>query len=197
MELVPALASQKGGRLSHRGGQVEILGPGRSAADLAPGDFILTHANHLASRLIRVAQRQRMRGPDRVFAHWSHCAIVVAPDGTLVEAETAGVRSSPLSKYADVEYHLVRLGPQVPATAREKAAAYADSKVGEPFGFADMARISLSLLTGLRLDFGRNEHLICSGLVAAALVRAGARFEMEPADMLPADLAMAYGVKPE
>lgn len=163
---------------------------------MALGDFILTHANHLTSRLIRVAQRGRMRGPDLVFTHWSHCAIVVAPDATLVEAETAGVRRSPLSKYADVEYHLVRLGPQVSAPAREQAAAYATSKVGDPFGFADLARVALSLLTGLRLDFGRSEHMVCSGLVAAALVRAGARFERQPADMLPADLAKAYDVRP-
>jgi hypothetical protein len=54
---------------------VERYGPGEEAAAFEPGDFILTHADHVTSRLIRFAQRWRMRGARREFAHWSHAAI--------------------------------------------------------------------------------------------------------------------------
>lgn len=174
---------------------VEAYGPGEQASGARPGDFILTHSPHLVSRLIRVGQRLRMRGPDRAFAHWSHCAIVVDAEGGLVEAEARGVQRAPFSKYRAIEYHLVRLGGEVSEEQRAAAAAFAAGCVGEPFGFGELAAISLSLLTGLRFDFGHEAHDICSGLVARALERAGARFDRPADQMLPADLAKAYGAR--
>src|SRR5579872_3610777 len=91
--------------------EVERYGPGEDARDFTPGDFILAHRNHVIARLISLAQKRRFRGPDAVYAHWSHSAAVVDRDGRLVEAESMGVVRSPISKYRDSEYHLVRLGP--------------------------------------------------------------------------------------
>jgi cell wall-associated NlpC family hydrolase len=177
-------------------GAVERYGPGEDAASFDPGDFILTHADHLSSRLIRFSQRWRMRGARRDFAHWSHAAIVVDKDGGLVEAEVRGIQRSHISKYRNVEYHLVRLGRTATADDRAQAAAFALSRVGKPFGFGTASGIALSLLTGSRLSLWHSSHDICSGLVGRALERTWIIFERDPDDMLPADLAEAYGVRP-
>ena len=172
----------------------ERYGPGQMAGELRPGDFILTHAEHLTSRLIRLGQRARFRGAERKYAHWSHSALLVDDRGTLVEAEQAGVERSPLSKYRDVEYHLVRLDPSVGDGERQEAARFATSKIGDRFGYKAMASIGLSVLSGGRLSLGHDSHQICSSLVALALMKTGKRFDRDPEDMLPADLAQAYGV---
>lgn len=45
---------------------------------------------------------------------------MVASDGSVVEAEVMGVTRSPISKYRDDEYHLVRLGPDLETAGRER-----------------------------------------------------------------------------
>ena len=79
-----------------------------------PGDFILAHRFRPIAALIKLAQEIRFRGPDSIYAHWTHCALVVDGDGALVEAESLGVKRSPISKYQSKEYHLVRLGDEFP-----------------------------------------------------------------------------------
>src|SRR5579872_5167566 len=98
---------------------VERYGPGQDAPDFVPGDFILAHRNRPIAGLITLAQKRRFRGRDAVYAHWSHAAVVVEPDGHLVEAESMGVVRSPILKYHDSEYHLVRLGPDFDSDGRE------------------------------------------------------------------------------
>ena len=146
--------------------------------------------------MIRSGQRLRFRGADRPFAHWSHSAIIVGEDGAIVEAEASGVKRDQLSKYKDSEYHLVRLGDTADARDRRQAVAYAERLVGQAFGFGEMAAVSVDVLSGRRISFTRKSHLICSALVARALERTDAIFEVDPAGMLPADLAKHYGVKP-
>jgi cell wall-associated NlpC family hydrolase len=177
-------------------GTVERYGPGQGADSFEPGDFILTHANHWISRLIRFSQKLRMRGARREFTHWSHAAMVVDMDGGLVEAEVRGVQRAHISKYVNVEYHLVRLGDTATADDRAQAVAFALSRIGQPFGFGSMSGIALSLLTGSRVSFWHDSHDICSGLVARALERTWIIFERDPEDMLPSDLAEAYEVRP-
>src|ERR1700716_712605 len=102
----------------------ERFGPGEEAKDFVPGDFILAHRHHLIANLISLAEKRRFKGADAVYAHWSHAAVVVARDGTLVEAETTGVQVSPISRYRDDEYHLVRLGSDFSPEARNRAVAF-------------------------------------------------------------------------
>jgi uncharacterized protein YycO len=120
----------------------------------------------------------------------------VAADGAIVEAEASGVRRDHLSRYKDSEYHVVHLGDTASERDRRQAVAFAERLVGQPFGFGEMVAISLSLLSSRRLGFTRKSHLICSVLVARALERTDAVFELDPSAMLPADLAKHYGVKP-
>jgi uncharacterized protein YycO len=168
-------------------------GPGESAKEFLPGDFILTHRQHLVSKLIRVAQK--IRGRERKYSYWSHAAVIVGADGALVEAETKGVILTNLSEYGEREYHLVRLGGSADKRDRRQVVAFAQSLVGQPFGFLDMFSVALSLLTGAKVNVSYRSHLMCSALVARALERTSAIFDDEPAHMLPADLARYYGVE--
>ncbi|MDQ6918717.1 MAG: hypothetical protein M3Z98_05085 [Candidatus Dormibacteraeota bacterium] len=167
--------------------------PGEAATRFKPGDFILTHRHHPVSRMIRLAQA--VRGRDRKYSYWSHAAVIVAEDGSLVEAETKGVVRSPLSKYEPAEYHLVDIGDTAGECDRRQVAAFAESLVGQPFGFLDMLSVGLSLFTGAKINVSYESHLMCSALVARALERTDAIFRDEPSHMLPADLARFYGVE--
>jgi hypothetical protein len=175
---------------------VERYGPGEQATRFDPGDFILTHRARPFAGLIAMSEKLRFRGPDAVYAHWSHCALVVAGDGAVVEAETLGVERSPISKYESAEYHLVRIGPEFGREGRKRAADYADTQVGQAFGFLALAGAALFLLCGLHLRLMRQNHQICSGLVARALQEGGLLNGADPALMLPADLAKIYDIRP-
>ncbi len=175
---------------------VERYGPGENATRFDPGDFILAHRHRPIAGLISVAQKVRFRGSDAVYAHWSHCALVVAADGSLVEAETLGVKLSPISKYQSTEYHLVRLGPEFEMAGRKQAVGYATAQVGQAFGFLALTGATLFLLFGWPLRLMRGNHQICSGLVVRALQKGGLLTNREAALMLPADLAKLYDARP-
>ena len=176
--------------------KVERYGPGEEAGNYEPGDFILTHRNRPIAALITFGQTWRFRGPDAPFAHWSHAAIIVDPEGTLVEAESLGVEKAPISKYRATEYHLVRLGPEFGAEGRKHAVDYASSQVGVAFGYLALAGASIYLLTGLPVRLARRNHQVCSELVVRALQAGGLLTDADPALMLPADLAKRFGVRP-
>jgi uncharacterized protein YycO len=166
---------------------------GKAATDFEPGDFILTHAHHPVSHMLRLAQK--VRGRERKYSYWSHAAVIVDKDGSLVEAESRGVVRSPLSKYDPTEYHLVHLGRTADKRDRKQVAAFAESLVGQPFGYLDMFSVGISLFTGAKINVSYASHLMCSALVARALERTDAIFPDEPAHMLPADLARYYGAE--
>jgi uncharacterized protein YycO len=175
---------------------VERYGPGEAPEVLRAGDFVLTHRRRrLMPALITLAQRRRFRGGAREFAHWSHAALVVGADGTLVEAEGTGVRRSPLAKYHEDEYHLVRMDGRLDDRQRSVAAEAAAGWVGDAFGYLVLLALVVWLLTGVPVRWARRDHQICSGLVARALATAGQPFSRDPAFMLPADLAEVYGVR--
>lgn len=174
----------------------ERYGPGEEARDLVPGDFILAHRHHLIANLISVAEKRRFRGADAVYAHWSHAAIVVERDGSLVEAEMMGVQVSPISRYRDDEYHLVRLGSEFTPDARARAVAFAKGQVGQGFGYLDMFGAIIYLVTGRPMKLVRRNHEICSSLVVRALQAGGLVRQLDPALTLPGDLAKLFDVRP-
>ena len=177
--------------------RVERYGPGEQAADFTPGDFVLTHRNRPIAGLITIGQKRRFRGADRVYAHWSHCALVVARDGALVEAEDLGVQRSPITRYKANEYHLVRLGSEFDEEMRRRAVEYAEAQVGQAFGYLALLGAAVYLLTGLPLRLMRGDHQICSGLVVRALQEGGMLKDLDPALTLPADLAKKFNVRPD
>ena len=175
--------------------RIERFGPGESARELVPGDFILAHRHHLLAGLISQAQKRRFKGTDAVYAHWSHAA-VVARDSTVIEAEIAGIERSPVTKYRDDEYHVVRLDQELDDAARERIVSYAMGRTGQAFGYLDMIGTGVYLLSGLPVRIVRNNHEICSSLVVRALQRGGLLEELDPALTLPADLAKRFDVRP-
>src|SRR6266513_2778633 len=174
--------------------RVERFGPGEDARGMSPGDFILAHRHHLLAGLISLAQKRRFRGADAVYAHWSHCALVES-DGHVIEAEIEGVVRSPLAKYRQDEYHLVRMDGELDAPGRERAAGYAKGRLGQGFGFLDMFGVSISVLVGRPIRLVRGDHEICSSLVVRSLQQAGLLKELDPALTLPADLAKRFDVR--
>lgn len=175
---------------------VQRFGPGESATDFVPGDFILAHRHNILGGLISQAQKRRFRGPDAPFAHWTHAAHVVDSAGSLVEAEVFGVKLNPISRYRSDEYHLVRLGAELTDVGRRRAVGYATAQVGQAFGFLDMLGAGMYLLFGWPLRLMRRNHQICSGLVVHALQAGGMLEEMDPFLTLPADLAKRFGARP-
>lgn len=176
--------------------QVKRYGPGEEASECEPGDFILTHRNRPIAGLISLGQKRRFRGPDAVFAHWSHCALIVDREGQLVEAEALGVVKTPISKYRAKEYHLVRLGPEFDAEGRKRAVEYANSQVAAGFGYLALVGVAIYLLTGWPLRLMRRNHQICSELVVRALQTGGMLKEADPSLTLPADLAKRFNIRP-
>jgi uncharacterized protein YycO len=175
--------------------RVERYGPGEEAADYTPGDFILTHRHNPIAQLISIGEKRRFRGEDAVYAHWTHCALVVGDDGALVEAESRGVQRSPIARYKADEYHLVRLGPEFPADRRTRSVTYAEAQVGKAFGYFALAGAALFLLTGWPFRLMRQDHQICSGLVVRALQEGGLLPGVDPSLTLPADLAKIFNVR--
>ena len=176
--------------------KVERYGPGEEATDFAPGDFILSHRHNPISRLISAGEMRRFHGADAPYAHWSHCAVVVDRDGALVEAESTGVRLSPIARYKAGEYHLVRLGPEFEPAARQRSVGYAHAQVGQSFGYLALVGAAIYLLTGWPLRLMRRNHQICSGLVVRALQAGGLLEDVDPEITLPADLAKKFGARP-
>ena len=177
--------------------EVERYGPGKVATRFDPGDFILAHRHNPMAWLISLAQKLRFKGPDAEYAHWSHCAMIVDEGGSLVEAESTGVTRSPISRYTDDEFHLVRLGSEFSAEGRKRAVDYTNAQVGQGFGYLAAFGAMMFLLTGLPLRLMRGNHQICSGLVVRALQKGGLLKGADPDLMLPADLAKIYKVAVE
>ena len=174
---------------------VERYGPGEEASYWTPGDFILTHRHNPIAQLISVGEKRRFRGTEVVYAHWTHCALIVGTDGTLVEAESEGVMRSPIARYKADEYHLVRLGSEFAPEARQRSVAYAEAQVGKAFGYLTLLGAALFLLTGAPFRLMRQDHQICSGLVVRALQAGGLVPDLDPDLTLPADLAKVFNVR--
>jgi hypothetical protein len=170
-------------------------GPGETPSEFDPGDFILAHRHNPMAWLISLAQKLRFKDADAVYAHWSHCALIVDEGGALVEAESAGVTRSPISRYTEDTFHLVRLGSELSAEGRKRAVDYTNAQVGQGFGYLAAFGAMIFLLTGLPLRLMRRNHQICSGLVVRALQKGGLLKGDDPDLMLPADLAKIYDVR--
>lgn len=122
--------------------------------------------------------------------------MIVARDGTLVEAEALGVVKSPISKYRAAEFHLVRLGPELDSEGRKRAVEYANSQIGKGFGYLALVGVSIYLLTGLPVRLMRRGHQICSELVVRALQAGGLMKDADPSLALPADIAKRFNARP-
>jgi uncharacterized protein YycO len=159
------------------------------------GDFILTHSTGTFGRLIRFGEHLRYRGPEKVFAHWSHAAIFVNDNGDIIEALGGGVQKRNIAVYRNTEYVVVHLPSTTAKQDRDQAVKFADHCLNESYGWLTIVSIALTLLAGSKLNFGVDGQQICSALVARAAERIGEIFdENEPWHLMPADLAKHFNV---
>lgn len=160
-----------------------------------PGDLVLTHGGSLVHQAIRAAQAIRFRGPRRKFTYWNHVAVVVGKHGEIVEAMPKGVRRSHVEAYeADArDYQIVNVGSS--DADRAQMVAFAESCVGQQYGFLTIVTLLVWVLFGGKLVLGLDGTEICSGLAAQAVVRDGTIFARNPAQMMPADIAEHYRVR--
>ncbi len=148
---------------------IESCPPGTDARAFQSGDLILTHGKAWTSRLIRIGQRLRFTGESRRYTFWNHTALIVNEQGDLIEALGAGVQRRNISVYHPTEYQVVRI--EASAEDRRQMVAFAETCVDLKYGYAVIASIAASLLTGTKLSFGFEGQYICSGLVARCLER--------------------------
>lgn len=156
------------------------------------GDFILTHENHISSKMIRFGQTLRFRGEDKKYSRWNHAAFVVGPTGELVEALGKGISGTNIEKYREVEYTIVR--PLYGPDDISQAVRFALWSLGHEYGFLTLVGLGLWTVFGGRFDVSLDGTQICSGLVARCLERAGYIFERDPSRVTPADLAKHFQV---
>jgi len=170
----------------------EIYTAGQSANKLQPGDFILTHHTTAPARVIRAGQFLRYHGKLRTFSHWNHAALVVDTKGTLVEAVGRGVSYGHIDDYCDVEYYLVRT--KLSKSNQQQVVAAASSFLNDAYGWPTIISLTIELLTGIKIQFGDPNSIICSALVAQCLWAGGIIFNTNTYRMMPADLAAAFDV---
>ncbi len=138
---------------------------------MQPGDVVLVRrGNGLFDKLVRFA----------TVSPYYHAALV-ADGGDVIEARLHGVVRRPASEYAGRCNVLVPDG--VTPADRAQAVAFAQSKVGLPYGWGDILADALRL--GLHIDTGYRwrawKHLDCSCLVTAAWASQGIWLTEEPA----------------
>ena len=174
----------------------ERAGPGEAAAGFDRGDFVLVAGTHLNSRLIRFGQKLRIHGADRRHVKWTHAALIVDRDGSLIEAVGTGVRRWHLDRYRSDDYVVVRL--HTSEENRDEVVRFAEWALrrGSSYSRLSTVSIALSMLTGSRLTFFIDGQFVCSGLVARALERTQIIFPRAPMHMMPADLARHFRVEP-
>ena len=177
-----------------RAGSVERFPPGKSAPAPLPGDFVLVRGRTWTSRVVYLGQATRLwRRADRPYRYWSHAALVIWSDGRIAEASARGVICSRLEKYRDADYHYVHVAQT--GRARREAVTFACSCVGMPYAPLGYFRPAAATLTLGWLQPSPHRHA-CASLVAEAMSRAGVVFDRPPAEVLPADLAKHYRVRP-
>ena len=179
-----------GARIRPAPHHAERAGPGESAATFDRGDFVLVAGTHFNSRLIRFGQRLRF-GDDR-HGKWTHAALIVDRDGSLIEAVGTGVRRWHLDRYRDDDYVVVRI--HTSEENRDEVVGFAEWALdrGSSYSRLSTVSIALSMLTGSRLTFFIDGQFVCSGLVARALERTGSIFDRDSAHIAPADLARYF-----
>jgi hypothetical protein len=146
-----------------------------------PGDMFLTHSDNALGKLIRLGESLRRPGRPSFF---NHAGIIVDTDGDTIEAWGRGVVRKNLAVHKKV--WVVPHQSEHP----EDIVKFALSTENDPYGWLDLASITIRLLTGLSLSFHGTHSLICSQLAAKAWEHGGWICpELDTAAVMPADLA--------
>lgn len=170
--------------------KVTVVPPGETHETVMPGDFFLIHRTKIFSKLIQFGQGLRFSKEE---AYWNHCGVFIDNQGTIIEALVhGGVTKGNISKYKDEEYIVVNV--HACDTDRKQMVEFAEWAEGKKYSILSDLNIALWCLFGGQFDVSIDSHLICSGLVARTLERAGYIFDRNPTRESPADLAHHFKV---
>ena len=170
---------------------VRTFGPGEHCEDAKPGDILLVRHSGLISWAIRFGQRLRFRGTRRQYAWCNHAAVIVVggPNALLVEQAARGGRVVTLSTYVAEEYAVITLAIDTAAPVTDFAA----STVGDRYGWPTILAAVIYCVTGLRIDLGFGNWMICSVATSEAM-KVGGVLVAPIFDQLPADIAAMCNV---
>lgn len=125
---------------------------------------------------------------------YNHVFLVVDDHGGIIESDPGGARRSSIDAYSG---HAILYSPDtLTNTQKDQLVAKATTLLGTPYGWLDIARLSLRTL-GLQWPWltraaDNEKAMICSQLVATCGQAAGLDWNCEreaPAAVTPADLA--------
>jgi hypothetical protein len=156
-----------------------------------PGDVVLTHSNHILSKLTRFGQLRRY--PMR-YAHWAHAGIAIDDRGNIAESQLPGVIYAHIDKYLLEDYYLIRPHYHPHDLAQVLDYVERNHDRGTPYSILGVSVMALNLAMGTSMGITRMGSQVCSGFVGSALERAGYDFGKPGLFMTPADLAWYFDV---
>lgn len=146
-----------------------------TAGRLQPGDIVLVAGTRLIDSLVRWV----------TAAPFSHALLVA--DGCLIEANWSGVRTRALADFAGSGWVFAVAGAT--GEQRRRAVDAARSRLGQPYGYAALARDAAREVLHVPFFTRLNpRRLTCSGLVVWSWRQAGIRLTWAPLPS-PYDLA--------
>ena len=159
------------------------------------GDFLLGMATRgFKHNMIKFGQGLRLHGAELDYVGYTHAALVISPEGDLIEAVGEGVRVTTVREYV-AKYDMFQV-VHITASDEDRAQVveFAEDvlEARAPYGFLANASILFWALTGSRLVFFMDGSYTCSGLVASALMRTPAKLGTNPARVMPAQLAAYF-----
>jgi hypothetical protein len=172
---------------------IEHVPAWKTATAVEPGDFVLSRAHGVRHKIIKWGQGLRITDPaDRCYRDYTHAAVVVSPNGDIIEAVGSGVRRANLSEYVPTTYEVVHITAS--AEDRAQIVAVAEEALGRKARYNALATVSITLwaFTGSRLIFFTDGAFTCSGLVARAMLAIGAVFSVDATRVTPAQLAIYF-----
>jgi hypothetical protein len=153
---------------------------------MKPGDLILVAGgSDWQSRIIRFGTK----------SHWTHVAIVMDQGGRLLaEATQKGIAFAHAQKYDEKETHWIDTG--LTDEQRLTACRFASSCIGQRYGTAQIAAITLCWLSGKRLYFGMEGAEDCASYAGRTLEHGGVLLGKAPELFRPRDFADLFDVTP-
>jgi hypothetical protein len=150
-----------------------------------PGTYACVRTGGFYARLIRWGTRST----------FNHAFIVVDDQGGIIEADPGGARRNNISAYG-TDTMVFDVNEPVTDDERARIIAKAETLLGTPYGWTDIARLALRC-TGLRWGWltaaaDKERAMICSQLVAICGDSAGLDWNCgrgNPAAVTPGDLA--------
>lgn len=144
------------------------------------GDVMLAHSGGIGGWAIGVGEALR-DGPKA--ARWRHAGIITSSEGSTIEATAAGVVRSSVSAHSAWTWLSAPAGVDRPVVVAAAAAM-----LGWRYNWGDLAALGIDCVLGTHLHDASRHQVICSELVALALICGGWHSPKAASEIMPADL---------